>query len=1229
MSKSVNALLLETKDTDPDIRFMALNDLDSQLSSEANAQRFTRPQRGNYAQTLLRTIRDEFDEVRVQTLKCLINLSIYCPLELSDVIKSLLLENKMDKSNMITSSIYTMAIHNILKSMVLNDDILGSQISQLVFNNIESNQHVFLSKIDFIELTNDLIEFNGKYLHNDQISIISNWIINGALNGENIISKRCVSALKYLMDYIRTDNLRNSLFEQITNQQLLQKKPLISLKLCKSALEGSPKLMEVHIEQLLTLINSLININDIDEDFDQQLVKDEITIESLELLNLIYSITQSTAIGSDVWLKLPSLLSYDPYGSNDQEDQEEEEDDEDDDYSGYSDEEDDDEDNENQGLSSRVRITTIKTINTLISNHPLILPQIYLHLNIPIVNQFQLEKNKPVLISLVELLTTLFKATSKDDAYYGFKSFSNIQNGRRKSDVTMIETIDPLTELMENVNQICELFYTKVLTLNNPSNDSISIYYDFVGQLSHTLNGLPIDYLEKFIVKLNELFGMLGVTINATKFYSTILNTNQLRDLHLGYPIFLKFIRMALESNSNHKLTIDSLQLCIDIFTIYIPRDLPSGDIISQLVSTISDLLIEKTSNRNLSIDIRKMTLNALTSMTIVIQNPHVDFANSILSLLQQTINTDLLVQLNLTCLNDILQSGKLNPFITTNWVNVMLETLIEYTHMHELVFLALKNLNTFYNLGLINQQSREKIFNTLLISFQDVINDESSDQFGQLLLNCLNPVDNVFKLVEEIIKLNHFDSFTNKYLYDLVSKLIQPGSNGDELIEMGLKVGQFNEPNVAKFIGTVSVCSQNSSNIERVLNNLQNGIEIYPSLVFINEVSKHVDLNSAVGVYLNYFDSSDDSISNEAIKTTSTIICRTPGKYLNELLAGLNTPQANIIPILKTLIEISKNMKLDDDICDLIMESILLLLRSNGNGLDEIQITTCAQCISQLVIQRNEYLEKYLISTLISKEISAWSNLEVTIAAVTKYLFNDVKFVAGIGLSPMSQLLELSTRNLITNPSLIIKTIGVGNLNVALIKNPMIGVPQMTQMLPQIMESEIKVNKTFVRIQQIGPFKNRIDDGLNYRKQIFESIYYLCKALEDSPSLKTLWEIEWRQYVNRLYDVSVKDDLSITSVGLLTLVMVMDIDTNVFANDDSIQLVVERSRKVLNKKMVDTAVKQDLEKQVSLCNLVVRFLKKANGAFESGQVVLKPQQSSQWGAFIQEIRQFEDVETS
>lgn len=81
-----------TKDTDPDLRFMALNDLEKEIANTSVS--VSRNQLLTYSEILLRCLDDEFSEVRTQSLKCFESVSFRLRQDVLPLIRELSKKNQ-------------------------------------------------------------------------------------------------------------------------------------------------------------------------------------------------------------------------------------------------------------------------------------------------------------------------------------------------------------------------------------------------------------------------------------------------------------------------------------------------------------------------------------------------------------------------------------------------------------------------------------------------------------------------------------------------------------------------------------------------------------------------------------------------------------------------------------------------------------------------------------------------------------------------------------------------------------------------------------------------------------------------------------------------------------------------------------------------------------------------------------------------------------------------------
>jgi len=137
---------------------------------------------------------------------------------------------------------------------------------------------------------------------------------------------------------------------------------------------------------------------------------------------------------------------------------------------------------------------------------------------------------------------------------------------------------------------------------------------------------------------------------------------------------------------------------------------------------------------------------------------------------------------------------------------------------------------------------------------------------------------------------------------------------------------------------------------------------------------------------------------------------------------------------------------------------------------------------------------------------------------------------------------------------------------------------PGMKQLLP-LVYSESVIKPELVREIQMGPFRHRIDDGLEVRKSAYETLYALLET--------SFHNIELDVYFSRVI-AGIGDDHDIRALANLMLAKLA-----VLAKDETVKrldVIAETLSKVLMEKTKDTAVKQELERHAEGVRGVVKM---------------------------------------
>lgn len=1235
--KYIPDLLVMTKDTDPDLRFMALNDLEKEmLNPSVNV---SRSELLTYSQILLRCLDDEFSEVRTQSLKCFESVPCRLRLDILPLVKELV--GKKPKKISITSTIYTMAIHNILKNLPPIEQIY-IDIINILLPEVLKNKDVFYVEIDYIEVLSDIADYLGKFMTSDQILKTLLFLIDSSFNADTIISKKSITACNLLLKNVKDKNTITQFIDcaiktykscKNAHEGNLKLLPLIS-----ALITGNPQLSQAYIAQIWDLpvqCLDMATLKTVNDDYESQQNKDTVRVEALMVLVKLFTFCGGDEVESlvpDAFLLCQSLMCYDPYDDN----SETQDDSDADDYSNdesdddnYSDYDQGDEYEEEDSCSWKIRVEALSLLMEIIEHFPMKMPLIFKYNFSILLNQTLIEKNKSVLCKLIECLSLIFGSCTSDGIYYGLldsKTMAETTSGRRYSDVSMQCEDDPYFFLSDNSTTICETISKFLANSETVVYERPNLIVSFLANLTKSLRGLESKYVEVYIVSLNESWNNTIGNTDAFSFYSALLENESIENFGDGLKYLFMYLQQCLNNDTNHKLVIQGLNLMTTFFEKQIDQqnDKPiSEHTVATFTTTFTQLLIDRVLNRNLSIEIRLQSLNVLVLMCCKVElDP--ETTQKILNVFIDTLSTEVLAFNSLNSIIKIIQSNLALPQITSTWIDAILKVALEYFNISELSTNSIQLVSDLAKLKFLNEENYRSALTAIEnLHLENMFSSLNCKNVGIILtqaLTCVNVANDLNKLINILMTLSSFDEF-DEILPKIIENLLMQTSN-DELLEAIQHFGKITDVKVSKLLAVLTVATQNYSSIENVLNNLKSGDDVYYSLVFLNQVSKSIDLNVGLEPFLMCYSSDKTNVLHMAIKIIATIVSSYCDKYINEFLNYLKQT-VYLKPAFKTLASILQNTTIS---CDLAVEIFGLVIEVQRNSTSKVdgdaEYENAASCLGSLVV-KYDLLESLL--QVLGETTGQLPILRITIADTVKYTFNECQFLENTSLRLLVKYSEMTTNNFIFNENLTFKQVGISNLSLVLHRKPNIAISLLSKILPNIIETEIKPNKEYIRTQFIGPYKHKIDDGLNYRKQVFETIYGLLKSLEDNKHLMFLCDTQWALYFNRFFDSGVKDDQSIASVCLLTGLKIFEKDSGIFTQNvgelDVFDSFVTRCRKTLNKKIPDNAVKQDIEKQNNLVKMVIRFLQNTNLLVEKNRLILTGNQITNWGAFITETK--------
>lgn len=188
-------------------------------------------------------------------------------------------------------------------------------------------------------------------------------------------------------------------------------------------------------------------------------------------------------------------------------------------------------------------------------------------------------------------------------------------------------------------------------------------------------------------------------------------------------------------------------------------------------------------------------------------------------------------------------------------------------------------------------------------------------------------------------------------------------------------------------------------------------------------------------------------------------------------------------------------------------------------------------------------------------------------VISALRYTFSDTDEAYDEYLRPIVVPMLIQMLN---EPDLENRRLALMTFNSAMHNKPEIITPSLDQLLPLAMKETV-VKPELIREVQMGPFKHKVDDGLEIRKSAYETLYALLET-----SFVGLSPIEVSEFFDRIVaGITDEHDIRILCNLMLTKLMAVAPD-QVHAR---LEPIAENFRTVLMIKPKENAVKQEIEK--------------------------------------------------
>ncbi|KAH8725818.1 armadillo-type protein [Phaeosphaeriaceae sp. PMI808] len=380
--------------------------------------------------------------------------------------------------------------------------------------------------------------------------------------------------------------------------------------------------------------------------------------------------------------------------------------------------------------------------------------------------------------------------------------------------------------------------------------------------------------------------------------------------------------------------------------------------------------------------------------------------------------------------------------------------------------------------------------------------------------------------------------------------------------------VGVAGHPEVVgKVVGNLLVYGGNSVGVK--LEQFVQELETAPddkrkclALVVLGESGLRLGTQSSIDpkLFIKFFSARSEQVPLAAAVALGRAGAGSVSKYLPVILSTMGQASTSQYLLLHSIKEI---LQQEDTESEIIPYASALWQNLVAASQLEDNKAIGAECIGRLtIIDPRTYLPQ-LQAFLNDRK----GSVRGMVISALRYTFSDTDEAYDEYLRPIVVPMLVQMLN---EPDLENRRLALMTFNSAMHNKPDIILPALDQLLPLAMKETV-IKPELIREVQMGPFKHKVDDGLEIRKSAYETLYALLET-----AFSRLSPIEVSEFFDRIVaGITDEHDIRILCNLMLTKLMVIAPDL-VHSRFESI---AENFRTVLMVKAKDNSVKQEIEK--------------------------------------------------
>ncbi|KAJ1547675.1 Cullin-associated NEDD8-dissociated protein 1 [Nowakowskiella sp. JEL0078] len=422
-------------------------------------------------------------------------------------------------------------------------------------------------------------------------------------------------------------------------------------------------------------------------------------------------------------------------------------------------------------------------------------------------------------------------------------------------------------------------------------------------------------------------------------------------------------------------------------------------------------------------------------------------------------------------------------------------------------------------------------------------------------------------------------------------------GSKVSEIIEkLTLPIISSNQVNIPKqafstISQSVAVLTLSSPLKDTTLNVFISHVESptttektkYLSLLIIGEIGRKMDLslshpNLHINL-LNLFVSTSEEIKHAAAFSLGNITLGNLNYYMPIILSIIREGGQKRYLVLIALKEIITRYSLDSDKSNeaklnTFAPELWQLLFSNVESNDATEESTrnvISECLGKLSLtEPSKFLNELQL-----KLNSPSAVTRMTVITAIRFTFTDLD---NESYDSFLRPLIVDFLKLVKDDDVNVRRVSLQTLNSAAHNKPNLIRESLYQLLPLVYEETI-VKDELIRVVEMGPFKHRVDDGLEERKSAFECMYTLLETSLPQIEISAFFQRVLAGLSDATHEIKVLAHLMLQRLSQLAPTAIAP----------KLDETMEPLRVAISTKPKANAVKQELEKNAEMIRSAVR----------------------------------------